>query len=563
MTAVSLATTAPAIASPRDGASPATRLAEESLEQLTSRWNKQLPFWQRPLLNILSAKESTRGISHLKFAQDTGTVWAPKFLTARSWAERFEVSFVEIIESFFFYYASPVLSQKLSPFFHKLSPLKDKIKKADLLKPVENLTEEELKRVGPIKLATILSGLGMVIAAGNYGLNFVKNIITDKGFKTSNFDEIANLKQDKKRDKELETKVLGKAGRRMFQSLLISGGIFATSSLIALAGHKLTNVPPLMKGMRSFLKTFDFNYSPDGKFGLGKTHAALIIFGAACSYFDAARSKLEFNEVLRRVPITAGYLMVGNEILQNFVLKGMRRFFPKVTNGVMEQKGTSIKKLVDLNKQVIEQAKTLLEKEGKEVTKEALEARAKELFKPIITKKGALFMAPLLAGMGLVGFAVTKINQKVTAYSYQKKLEEKAAQNQTQQQAENPIQGSTSLPSPPQPERPTVAPPVPADWRPPGMSQPTSLAGPTPYPAIARRFSLPAAPPVVQPASVSRQLPLVNNSAVPISPFVSQQAMMIRLLSASEQQQRPAYPEFNPQQLNRAYQEKNAKIPLS
>ncbi|MEZ4574766.1 MAG: hypothetical protein R2857_07615 [Vampirovibrionales bacterium] len=48
-----------------------------------------------------------------KFTQDTLSVWCPKIIIARSWAERTELTFLEFIESALFYFAPAVFGRYL------------------------------------------------------------------------------------------------------------------------------------------------------------------------------------------------------------------------------------------------------------------------------------------------------------------------------------------------------------------------------------------------------------------------------------------------------------------
>ena len=57
--------------------------------------------------------KSQENLSSTRFIQDTATNWAPKAIFARSKADFTEMSFLEFLESGIFYFASPLLGEKL------------------------------------------------------------------------------------------------------------------------------------------------------------------------------------------------------------------------------------------------------------------------------------------------------------------------------------------------------------------------------------------------------------------------------------------------------------------
>ena len=57
--------------------------------------------------------KSQENLSSTRFIQDTATNWAPKAIFARSKADFAEMSFLEFLESGIFYFASPILGEKL------------------------------------------------------------------------------------------------------------------------------------------------------------------------------------------------------------------------------------------------------------------------------------------------------------------------------------------------------------------------------------------------------------------------------------------------------------------
>ena len=66
--------------------------------------------------------KSQENLSSTRFIQDTVTNWAPKAVFARSKADFAEMSFLEFLESAIFYFASPILGEKLFRKFSHLAP---------------------------------------------------------------------------------------------------------------------------------------------------------------------------------------------------------------------------------------------------------------------------------------------------------------------------------------------------------------------------------------------------------------------------------------------------------
>ena len=65
--------------------------------------------------------KSQENLSSTRFIQDTVTNWAPKAIFARSKADFAEMSFLEFLESGIFYFASPILGEKLfRKFSHRM-----------------------------------------------------------------------------------------------------------------------------------------------------------------------------------------------------------------------------------------------------------------------------------------------------------------------------------------------------------------------------------------------------------------------------------------------------------
>ena len=160
--------------------------------------------------------KSQENLSSTRFIQDTATNWFPKAIFSRSKADFAEMSFLEFIESAIFYFATPILGEKLfrNCIFKHFQPkaLQNKINE-QLPKTVEQITKntaltEEVQRRAIATKAGILLACAIVPVA-EYTLSFAKNLFTLKTFKKSNFNNIANLdkNQNEKEDKAQQERV--------------------------------------------------------------------------------------------------------------------------------------------------------------------------------------------------------------------------------------------------------------------------------------------------------------------------------------------------------------------
>ena len=68
--------------------------------------------------------KSQENLSSTRFIQDTATNWAPKAIFSRSKADFAEMTFLELLESGIFYFASPILGEKLfrNKVFNNFAP---------------------------------------------------------------------------------------------------------------------------------------------------------------------------------------------------------------------------------------------------------------------------------------------------------------------------------------------------------------------------------------------------------------------------------------------------------
>ena len=110
--------------------------------------------------------KSQENLSSTRFIQDTATNWAPKAIFARSKADFAEMSFLEFLESAIFYFASPILGEKLfrNKIFKNFIPsaIKDKVNE-QIPKTVEQITSNTAIS-DEVKKRAISTKAGIVLA---------------------------------------------------------------------------------------------------------------------------------------------------------------------------------------------------------------------------------------------------------------------------------------------------------------------------------------------------------------------------------------------------------------
>jgi hypothetical protein len=389
-----------------------TALDTAVAHQLQKQLRQQMPFSHKAMTKVFDTVESTVGASHAVFLQDTGTVWLPKFAVARSWAERFECSFVEFVESAFFYYMVPLSAgQWFQKMYRKMAPGNVSLK--DLMKPVKDLTLAERQLILPVKAACLLSGFGIVTIGGEYALNFIKNLMTEGFFKKSRFTDVINLNGNtashKKGNKPQRTDVTEHAIKRIAQCWALCAAMLAGSAWMAKNGGKY---PKLLNGLEELLgkQGFDFKYNEQSKrFGLSLPHFRAMLPIAVLGYIDAARDRLEFMETGLRASATAFFLGWGSPMLQNWAAKR----YGHSMSGLMTKKG-DVKTLQTLFADSIAHA----QKTVPSGDTQALVNASKAYLLPRLTRKTQLYLLPISAGMMGVGLLVALMTQFWTRFRF-------------------------------------------------------------------------------------------------------------------------------------------------
>lgn len=392
--------------------------------------------------------KSQENLSSTRFIQDTATNWAPKAVFSRSKADFAEMTFLEFLESAIFYFASPILGEKLfrNKIFKNFSPapLRNKINE-QIPKTVEEITKNKLL-TEEVKRRAISTKAGIVLACAaipiaEYTLSFAKNLFTLKTFKKSNFNNIANLDKNnnEKEDKAQQERVERNSKKQLKKAALLSAIGIAAGAGLALTGHKSDTLQKVSKsilepgkaaagllkkaGVRSekaekILSKFSLDFANNnGKLALSKGQLALTAILGLFGYSKAAedRGKLDVAEVWTRVPIVVFYTIFGSELFEKGFSKILqkRNKFPDILQKTSEGliKTPSRAQLPEL---------------AEKLAKAKNSSPAKELAR--ITKEKAFVEAvPYAFSLIFMGFTLSAITRLWTQfrYNHQQKEQEK------------------------------------------------------------------------------------------------------------------------------------------
>lgn len=402
--------------------------------------------------------KSQENLSSTRFIQDTATNWAPKAIFARSKADFAEMSFLEFLESGIFYFASPLLGEKLfrNKIFKNFSPssIKNKVNE-QIPKTVEEITknsaitDEVIKRAISTKAGIVLACAAIPVA--EYTLSFAKNLFTLKTFKQSNFNNIANLdkKHNEKEDKEQQIRVETNSKKQLKKAAIISAVGVAAGIGLALNGHKSDKLQSISKailepgkavsnginkiGIHSkkadeIISKFSLDFANDnGKLALSKGQLALTAILGLFGYSKAAedRGKLDVAEVWTRVPLVVFYTIFGGELFEKGFTKLLEKNnkFPDI-----------LKKNLDGKLEIPTRAQLpdLAEKLAKAKNTQS----AKELAR--LTKEKAFVTAvPYAFSLLFMGLSLSAITRLWTQYRYNHQNKEESKQNDTLSSIDN------------------------------------------------------------------------------------------------------------------------------
>ena len=388
---------------------------------------------------------SQENLSSTRFIQDTATNWLPKAIFSRSKADFAEMSFLEFLESGIFYFASPILGEKLfrNVIFKNFQPknLKNAINEQIPKSLKEITTNPNLSKA--IKNNAIASKAGIILACtaipvAEYTLSFAKNLFTLKAFKKSNFNNIANLDKGKteKEDKKQQQQVEKSAKSHLKKAAVLSLAGVAAGSILALKGAKSDKLINLSKAiiepgqalskeisklgiknekLNNTLSKFSLDFSNNnGKLALGKGQLALTAILGLFGYSKAAsdRGKLDVAEVWTRVPLVVFYTIFGSELFEKGFINILNKLGKCKDLIKKDAKGNiSIPKrtqLPEIAQKLAKQNKTLPENE----------------LNKLVKQKAFITGVPYAFSLLFMGFTLSAITRLWTQYRYNKQNKE-------------------------------------------------------------------------------------------------------------------------------------------
>lgn len=389
--------------------------------------------------------KSQENLSSTRFIQDTATNWLPKAVFSRSKEDFAEMSFLEFLESAIFYFASPILGEKLfrNAIFKNFQP---KVLRKDVNSQIANSLSEITKNKAisdNVKNRAIGTKAGIVLACAlipvaEYTLSFAKNLFTLKTFKRSNFDDIANLdkKQAHGENIKQQERVEKNAKKQFKKAGIISALGVIAGSLLALTAHKSNFSLQASKailepgkaisnalhktGINSskadkFLNGLSLDFANNnGKLALSKGQLALTAIVGLFGYSKAAedRGKLDKQEVWTRVPLVVFYTIFGSELFEKGFINILNKN-NKCQDVLKKGKDGSINvlKRVELDKV----AKELASKNGTSSTIE---------LSKLVKQKAFVSAIPYLFSLLFMGFSLSAITRFATQRRYNKQKEE-------------------------------------------------------------------------------------------------------------------------------------------
>ncbi len=383
--------------------------------------------------------KSQENLSSTRFVQDTVTNWMPKAVFARSKADFAEMSFLEFIESAIFYFASPILGEKLfrNGLFKALQPknLKEQVNKqlpnsvSDILKN-KNISKEIKNSAITTKAGIILACLAIPVA--EYTLSFAKNLFTLKTFKKSNFNNIANLDKNSSTKTENEDKAQQERVEKSAKKHLKIAGVLsalgvAAGLALAKGGSKSDKLVTLSKNiiepgkaiadkinpkhekLRNLISSFSLDFANNnGKLALSKGQLGLTALVGLFGYSAAAsdRGILDVLEVWTRVPLVVLYTTFGSEWLEKGFIKHLSK----------NQKFSDLIQKDSLGKLSVPKLKDLPELAKKTASKNGLSEV--EQYKKLLTQKTFTTAVPYAFSILGMGFTLSAITRFWTQYRY-------------------------------------------------------------------------------------------------------------------------------------------------
>lgn len=378
-----------------------------------------LPKSLKPAAKFVRHQEQASGLSTSRFIQDVTTCLIPKAVFSRSLADLTENTFLETSEETLIYFVPTILGEKVARKVFSQG-LNNNLKKEVATTGVELLDKggANNRKVIPVKAAIALAA--MAIPLTEYSLNYIKNLMTLKVFKKSDFKNIASLEnnqEDKKHQEKVEKsakKHIGLAaglyaGCLGLATLLATKGkdskvLQSISEFIVAPGTKMFKNSPKAKNFFNKYTCMDFN-NQNGRLCLSKGQLTTCVLVGGAGYFGASadRGKENLKETATRFPLVALYVITGSELVE----KGFRKLLHKTGKCKdLIKKDCSVPKFDDLGglaQKLAKERKTTVESE----------------YKSLVKQKVAISGLPYIFSIGVMGFFVAGMTNYFTKKRYE------------------------------------------------------------------------------------------------------------------------------------------------
>lgn len=381
-----------------------------------------LPKYLRPAARFVRHKEQASGLSTSRFIQDFSVCMIPKATFSRSLPDLSENVFLEGAEESLIYFTPAILGEKAArKILSKNLPenLKSEVSKHTTTLLKENKASN--RKILPIKAAIALSAT--IIPLTEFSLNYIKNLMTLKVFKKSDFKNIAAL-ENKTEDIVQQKKVEQSAKKHIAIAGGIYAGILGLTGLIATKGKNskiLQNLSEfiLAPGTKLFkskktekAKNFCDKYlsldfaSQDGKLVMSKGQLTTCVLTGGVGYFGASadRGKENLKETATRFPIVGMYVITGSELVE----KGFKKLLKKCGK---------CKEMIGNNLEVPEFDK--IGKLADTISKKNNSTPEKE-YKKLAKQKVLISALPFVFSIGVMGFVVSGLTRYFTQKRYDK-----------------------------------------------------------------------------------------------------------------------------------------------
>ncbi len=379
-----------------------------------------LPKQIKPAARFVRHQEEATGLSTSRFIQDVTTCLIPKAVFSRSLADLTENTFLEVSEEALIYFVPTILGEMAARkvFSKGLTPDLKKEVAATGVELIEKNAKNN-KKVLPVKAAIALAA--MAIPLTEYSLNYIKNLMTLKIFKKSDFKNIASLEQTKE-DKNHQEKVKKSAQR----NIGLAGGIYAgclglaallaakgknskvlqkVSEFIVAPGNKLFKNSPKAKNFMNKYFCMDFN-SQRGKLCLSQGQLTTCVLTGGAGYFGASadRGRENLKETATRFPLVALYVIMGSKPIEKAFTKLLQKFGKCKDLIGNDLKVPEFNELGDLAQKLAKQRNTAPEKE----------------YKSLVKQKILIKGLPYIFSIGVMGFFVAGMTVHFTKKRYEK-----------------------------------------------------------------------------------------------------------------------------------------------